>query len=129
MRIFRHNGLRSRSTRPGRLVCSRSHTVKRNGMREILLDRCLQGKRGPVLLWAAISIAAIAFADWHFEENISFEFLYLFPMLMVGGCLARWQIGAVAALCTALGEAFDPFPWTMPLGISRVVLTFAAFFG
>jgi len=82
-----------------------------------------------VLLWTAISIAAIAAADWHFEENISFEFLYLFPMLMVGGCVSRWQMALVAALCTALGEAFDPFPWAIPLGISRVILTFAAFFG
>src|SRR5262245_51021223 len=98
-------------------------------MRKILIDRWLSAGRRSVSLWAAASIAAIALADWHFVENISFEFLYLFPMLMVGGHLARWQIAGVAALCTALGEAFDPFPWTMPLGISRVGLTFAAFFG
>jgi two-component system sensor kinase FixL len=80
-------------------------------------------------LWATIFIAVIAVVDWHFEDNISFAFLYLFPMLMVGGCLARWQIAGVAAVCTALTEAFDPFPWVMPVGISRVILTFAAFFG
>ena len=82
-----------------------------------------------VLISAGISILAIALVDWHFEENISFEFLYLFPMLMVGGCLQRWQIAAVAALCAGLGEAFDPFPWTLQLGISRLILAFAAFFG
>jgi PAS domain S-box-containing protein len=98
-------------------------------MKENFIERLLQRSRKTVLLWAAISITAIAVTDWHFEENISFEFLYLFPMLLVGGCLSRWQMGLVAALCTALGEAFDPFPWTMPLGISRVILTFAAFFG
>jgi hypothetical protein len=81
-----------------------------------------------VLLWAAISITAIAVADWDFEENISLEFLYPFPMLMVGG-VSHWQMALVTALCTALGEAFDPFPWTMPLGISRLILIFPAFFG
>ena len=98
-------------------------------MHEIFVVRVLQGSRTTVLLWAVILIAVIALVDWHFEDNVSFGFLYLFPMLMVGGCLSRWQIACVAALCTGLTEAFDPFPWVMPVGVSRVVLTFAAFFG
>src|ERR1700686_3784804 len=98
-------------------------------MQEIFLVHFLHGSRARILLWAGISTAVIALADWHFEENISFGFLYLFPMLMVGGCLGRWQIAGVAAICTALTEAFDPFPWTTQVGISRVILTFAAFFG
>jgi len=98
-------------------------------MREIFVVRVVQGTRTTVMLWAAILIAVIALVDWHFEDNVSFGFLYLFPMLMVGGCLTRWQIAGVAALCTGLTEAFDPFPWAMPVGISRVILTFAAFFG
>ena len=98
-------------------------------MQEIFVVRILQGTRTTVLWCAAILIAAIALVDWHFEDDISFGFLYLFPMLMVGGWLTRWQIAGVAALCTGLTEAFDPFPWTMPVGISRIILTFAAFFG
>lgn len=50
-------------------------------------------------------------------------------MLMAGSCLAPWQIALVAALCTGLGEAFDPFRWVAPLGVPRLVLSFAAFFG
>ncbi len=98
-------------------------------MHETLIDRWLGASRPQVLGWAGVLVAGIALVDWRFEENISFEFLYLFPMLMVGGCLKPWQIAGVAALCTALGEVFDPFPWTLPVGISRVILTFAAFFG
>src|SRR5579863_7756568 len=98
-------------------------------MREIFVVRVVQGTRTTVLLWAAILIAVIALVDWHFEDNISFGFLYLFPMLMVGGSLGRWQIAGVAALCTGLTEAFDPFPWAMAVGVSRLILTFAAFFG
>src|SRR5437868_14104908 len=98
-------------------------------MKEILIDRFVRASRGRVLLLAGFLIVLIALVDWYFEENISFEFLYLFPMLMLGGYLTRWQLAVVAALCTALGEAFDPFPWTMALGLSRITLNFAAFFG
>jgi PAS domain S-box-containing protein len=48
-------------------------------------------------------------------------------MLMVGGRLSRWQIAAVAGICTGLSEAFDPFPWAAPVGIPRLILTFVAF--
>ncbi len=98
-------------------------------MQDFLALRFLQGSRTTVLSRAAIVIAAIALIDWHFENNISFGFLYLFPMLMVGGSLSPLQMSGVAALCTGLTEAFDPFPWAMPEGASRIVLTFAAFFG
>jgi two-component system, LuxR family, sensor kinase FixL len=98
-------------------------------MQEIFVLRFLQGDRTKVLGWAAVSIAVIALVDWYFENDISFGFLYLFPMLMAGGCMTKWQLGGVAAVCTALTEAFDPFPWTMQAGLSRVILTFAAFFG
>jgi signal transduction histidine kinase len=94
-----------------------------------LFVRLLRGRRAVVLARAAAFIAVIALLDWRFDVNISFGFLYLFPMLMVGGCLRRWQIGAVAALCTGLSEAFDPFPWAPAVGVPRLILTFAAFFG
>jgi PAS domain S-box-containing protein len=81
-----------------------------------------------VLARAAAFIAVIALIDWRFDVNISFGFLYLFPMLMVGGRLARWQIALVAALCTGLSEAFDTYPWAPAVGIPRVILTFSAFF-
>ena len=103
--------------------------LNRNWMQEFLVLRFVQGSRTVVLVWAGVLIVAIALLDWYFEENISFGFLYLFPMLMVGGSLTRLQMAGVAILCTGLTEAFDPFPWAIPVGIPRVVLTFAAFFG
>lgn len=73
-------------------------------------------------------IALIAFADWRIEGNIPLGFLYLFPMLLVGRALSRWQIAAAAAVCTFLTEIFDTFDWFSPAGIPRDILIFAAFF-
>jgi two-component system, LuxR family, sensor kinase FixL len=82
-----------------------------------------------MLVRAIILIALIAVVDWRVETNVSLGFLYLFPMLMVGVSLTRWQIGMVAALCTFLVEAFDPFPFLPSESIPRNILVFAAFFG
>jgi PAS domain S-box-containing protein len=89
----------------------------------------LDGTRSKSLGRAAVAIAVVALVDWRFDVEISFGFLYLFPMLMVGAHLTRWQIAAVAALCTAFSEAFGSFHWNMQLGVTRLILTFAAFFG
>src|SRR5580704_2510166 len=98
-------------------------------MRETFVVRVLEASRTTILLWAAILITVIAVVDWHFENDVSFGFLYLFPVLMVGGYLTRWQLAGVAALCSGLTEDFAPFPCVMPVRISRVILTFTAFYG
>jgi len=103
--------------------------LNQNEMQEFFGFRLLHASRNVMLLRAGFLIAVIALIDWHFENNISFGFLYLFPMLMVGGCVSPLATAAVAALCVGLTEAFDPFPWVMQEGVSRLVLTFAAFFG
>ena len=72
--------------------------------------------------------AAIALIDWRIEGNIPLGFLYLFPMLLVGSVLNRWQIAFAAATCTVLTELFDSFDWFSPAGIPRDILIFAAFF-
>ncbi len=102
-------------------------TLKQSRMQDFLT--LLGSSRTKTLVYATFFISGLAFIDWYFEENISFGFLYLFPMLMVGSCLPRTLTAAVALLCTGLTEAFDPFPWDMPIGISRIVLTFVAFVG
>ena len=89
----------------------------------------LRGTPRAVLLRAGLMIALIAFADWRVELNIPLGFLYLFPMLLVGSVLKRWQIVAVAALCTFLTEIFDSYEWFPAAGVTRDILIFAAFLG
>jgi two-component system sensor kinase FixL len=98
-------------------------------MPEFYVFRFLQGSRTKILVCAGLLIAATALLDWYFENDISFGFLYLFPMLMAGSCLKPLPVAAIALLCTGLTEAFDPFPWAMLEGASRLFLTFAGFFG
>ena len=74
-------------------------------------------------------IALIALADWRVEKDLPLGFLYLFPMLLVGNALSRWQIAAVAAGCTFLTELFDSYQWRAEAGVPRDILIFAAFAG
>ena len=94
-----------------------------------MLSYFFQGRPGAMLTRATILIAVIAVVDWRVETNVSLGFLYLFPMLMVGVSLRRWQIAIVAALCTFLVEVFDPFAFIPWESIPRDILVFAAFFG
>ena len=88
----------------------------------------LRGTRTAVMTRAALMTAAIGVVDWRIEGNIPLGFLYLFPMLLAGSVLTRWQIAAAAAVCTLLTELFDSFDWSFPAGIPRDILIFAAFF-
>jgi len=89
----------------------------------------LRGSRRAMLLRAGLMIGLIALADWRIEDNFQLGFLYLFPMLLIGSVLNRWQIAGVAAACTMLAEVFDPYRWSPAAGVPRDILMFAAFFG
>ena len=93
------------------------------------MQSSLTADRSKAFLRAALLIAVIALVDWKVENNVSLGFLYLFPMLMLGAWLERWQIAVAAALCTWLTELFDPFTFNLSEGVPRVILVFAAFFG
>jgi two-component system, LuxR family, sensor kinase FixL len=60
------------------------------------------GNRTRLLAMAAFLFVVIAVVDWHIEPYISLGFLYLFPIMIVGGFLSRTQIVAVALVCAVL---------------------------
>jgi len=94
-----------------------------------MYDAFFRGDRRSVLVRASVMIAVIALVDWWVVGEIPLGFLYLAPMLVVGGALGPWPIAAFAALCTFLAEIFDDLPWKLRTGLSRDVLYFAAFLG
>lgn len=94
-----------------------------------MLSFFLRGGPKAVLLKAGLLMAVIAAADWGADKDVTLGFLYLFPMLMVGSVLKRWQIAIAAAFCTFLAEIFDSFDWRPSTGIPRDILVFAAFLG
>jgi len=94
----------------------------------LMLSFLLRGTRAAVLSRAAAMTVVIALVDWRIDGNIPLGFLYLFPMLLVGSILTRWQIACAAAVCTLLTEMFDSFDWYQPASIPRDILIFAAFF-
>lgn len=83
--------------------------------------------RKSALLSAAGMIVVIAFIDSRASRGLPLDFLYLFPMLLVGGVLSRLGIAGVAAACTFLSEIYDEFPWGPNTGIPRDILYFSAF--
>jgi len=84
--------------------------------------------RNLVMLMALLLIIFIAALDWSTASEVPLGFLYLFPMLLAGMRLLRWQIASLAALCTLLAELFDPFSWSLRVGPPRDALYFIAFF-
>lgn len=66
--------------------------------------------RARALAAAALLVAIIAVGDWAIKPNFSLNFLYLFPIMLAGGFLSRWQIAGMGVCCAVLGELFSPFP-------------------
>ena len=63
--------------------------------------------RTKLLVIAGLLVTAIAVVDWLTKPFISLGFLYLFPIMIVGGYLSRGQIIGVSLLCAFLQEAFE----------------------
>src|SRR5512147_2254252 len=94
-----------------------------------MILRYLSGSTRAVLLRAVILAVLIALLDWRVDLNLSFGFLYLVPMLLVGSVLNRWQVLAAAAACTLLCDFFDPIPFTPSAAVPEDILIFAALAG
>ena len=83
--------------------------------------------RTRLIVVAGLSIAAIAAVDWATKPYISLGFLYLFPIMILGGFLSRIQILGVALVCAVLQEAFSNLPENE--AVIRLLFSSAGFAG
>ncbi len=111
-----------------RLLCGRLFPTIGIGIQR-LISRWLHGSTRVVLARSAVLIAIIAILDWRVDLNISFGFLYLFPLLLVGTVLSRWQILLTALACTLLSDLFDPFAFTFSIALPQDILVFSSLAG
>lgn len=86
-----------------------------------------RANRGQLLAIAAVATAAIALTDWLTKPYISLGFLYLFPIIILGGVLSRTQIVGAGLICAVLQEAFSNLPENE--AIFRLVLSSIGFVG
>jgi two-component system sensor kinase FixL len=86
-------------------------------------------QRTSLVVLAVFLIATIAVIDWRVDLNIAFGFLYVFPLLLAGAVLQRWQIVLTAIVCTFLSDFFDPFPFTLDIALPQDILVFTALTG
>lgn len=92
-----------------------------------LLSIYAPANRTRMLVIAYVLIAAIAAIDWWATHYISLGFLYLFPIIIVGGFLSRTSIISVALLCAILQEAFSNLPENE--AVIRLLFSSAGFVG
>ena len=92
-----------------------------------LLSIYAPANRTRMLVVATVLTAAIAVVDWWATHYISLGFLYLFPIIIVGGFLSRPQIVGVALVCAVLQEAFSNLPQNE--AVVRLLFSSAGFVG
>ena len=96
-------------------------------MMKDLLSIYASANRTRMLAVATFLTAAIAAVDWWATQYISLGFLYLFPIIIVGGFLSRPQIVGVALVCAVLQELFSNLPENE--AVVRLVFSSAGFIG
>jgi PAS domain S-box-containing protein len=84
--------------------------------------------RARLLIVAFAGIIAVAALDFFTKPFISLGFLYLFPMMIVGGFLSRGQTTLVAVVCAVAQEAFSNLPANEE-ALVRLVLATTGFAG
>ncbi len=92
-----------------------------------LLSIYAPANRTRLIAVAGVLIAAIAAVDWATKPYISLGFLYLFPIMILGGFLSRVQILGVALVCAVLQEAFSNLPENE--AVLRLLFSSAGFVG
>ncbi len=66
-----------------------------------------QKNRTAILLASVAVVAAIAVVDWWTKPYVSLGFLYLFPIMLAAGFVARWAIVFLGVACALLSERFS----------------------
>ena len=89
------------------------------------VPRLLNASRQRVLAMVCITIALIAFIDWHWL-SISFNGLYLLPMLLAATVLRPREIVILALTCAVLRCLFDDSKFAFQYAI-RFSTSFATF--
>ena len=92
-----------------------------------LLSIYAPANRMRMLVVATFLTAVIAVVDWWATHYISLGFLYLFPIIIVGGFLSRPQIVGVALVCAVLQEPFSNLPENE--AVVRLLFSSAGFVG
>jgi two-component system sensor kinase FixL len=92
-----------------------------------LLSIFAPAHRTKLLIAAGVLVTAIAALDWATKPYISLGFLYLFPIIIVGGFLSRTQIVATALVCAFLQEFFSNLPQNE--AFVRLIFSSAGFIG
>ncbi len=80
-----------------------------------------------LIVVAGFLISGIAVVDWATKPYISLGFLYLFPIMILGGFLSRIQLLGVALVCAFLQEAFSNLPENE--AVIRLLFSSAGFVG
>jgi len=81
--------------------------------------------RRKVVILSAILVGSIALADWATQAYVSLGFLYLFPIMLLGGVLPRMQIVGLSLFCAILHEAFSSFPSPDAVRTAMVTIAFS----
>ena len=92
-----------------------------------VLSMYAPANRTRLIVVAGLLISAIAVVDWATKPYISLGFLYLFPIMILGGFLSRTQIVGVALVCAVLQEAFSNLPENE--AVLRLLFSSAGFVG
>ena len=92
-----------------------------------LLSVFVPENRLRLIVLAAVLIAAIATIDWLTRPYLSLGFLYLFPIIILGGILSRSQIVGLAFVCAILSESLSNLPENE--AVFRLLLSSVGFSG
>ncbi len=104
-----------------------------------LLELYSETNRTSLLIAAVILVAMIAGIDWLYLPDTSIAFLYIFPILLAGGFLPRWEILAFSFVCAVLRDLATPvvkgLDWiprlgfvTIRIGLNTLVFSGAGLF-